>query len=99
MKNIHHISFDLTSKEQLDELLRRIPLDTGCSGPRRAKDGTIHVDAFVSDEQLADLKRSGITVERSENITEHLVARMNEVGKGDRFEKGRITPKGLGTKY
>lgn len=98
MSTIHHIKFRMKEKQQLDDLLRRVPFDTGCCGPVRFKDGTIHVDGFVTASQLAQIEAEGIELEMRKDLTEHLAARRAEVGKGDRFDGGRIAPKGLGIK-
>jgi len=98
MNGTIHITFTCKRREELDELLALAPIDLGCAGPRKDADGIIHVNGFATHEQAIALEKAGVQFDHREDITEHLKARMAEVGKGDRFAKGRIVPRGFGTK-
>lgn len=97
-KRTIHVRFTCKRREELDEWLAIAPMDLGCAGPRRDSEGLIHVDGFATPEQVALLERAGVRFDHRQDITDHLKARMAEVGKGDRFEKGRVVPHGYGMK-
>jgi hypothetical protein len=85
--------------DTLTELLRAFPLDVG-DRPHVERgangDGTLY--AFAPEAQVSELKAAGYAVEVGENVSEIGRQRMAEVAKGDRFEGGRIPPRGLGVK-
>jgi hypothetical protein len=81
------------------ELIRKIALDVGDRphiepGP----DGSGTLYAFAPEEQIRELEAAGYAVEVGENVSETGRARMAEVPQGDRFDGGRIPPRGLGAK-
>ena len=77
------------------ELLRKGPFDVG---PMRQRDKDLEVTLFAGREQIERLKREGWKLEVHENLSEIGRRRQKEVGKGDRFQGGKIPPKGLGKK-
>jgi hypothetical protein len=86
-------------KAQIDELLSRGGLDYGdhlhfSEGP----EGIGQLGLFVSRAQIDDLRGAGYEVEITSNQSARLRERLDEVGQGDRFEGGRIPPRGLGRK-
>ena len=81
------------------ELIRKVALDVG-DRPHiePAPDGSGTLYAFAPEEQVRELEAAGYTVEVGENVSETGRERMAEVSEGDRFEGGRILPRGLGAK-
>ncbi|MHA6323782.1 hypothetical protein [Roseivivax sp. CAU 1753] len=51
---------------------------------------------YLNKAEIAELKKSGYALEVGENVSEQGLKRQTEVAKGDRFDGGRIPPKGLG---
>lgn len=51
---------------------------------------------FLNEEEIKDLRKSGYSPEVGENVSELGLKRQTEVAKGDRFDGGRVAPKGLG---
>lgn len=84
---------------QADELLRREDLDFG-DHPRISPnpDGTGVLTLFVSLRQAQGLRDQGLSVEVGENMSARGRERVAEVGQGDRFESGRVVPRGIGRK-
>jgi hypothetical protein len=81
------------------ELIRKFALDVG-DRPHiePAPDGSGTLYAFAPEEQIRELEAAGYTVEVGENVSETGRQRMAEVSDGDRYEGGRIAPRGLGAK-
>jgi hypothetical protein len=89
----------LVTPETITELLRRFDLDVGDRphiDPIAETRGTLY--AFASREQIGEIEAAGYTVEIGENVSETGRQRMTEVSEGDRFEGGRVPPRGLGRK-
>lgn len=85
--------------ETVTELLRRFALDVGDRPhvePTAERRGTLY--AFAPQEQIREIEAAGYTIEVGENVSEAGRQRMNEVSEGDRFEGGRVPPRGLGRK-
>jgi len=87
------------ARGQANELLRRGGLDFG-DHPHITEnaDGTGMLDLFVSRSQIEALRAEGYEIEVGVNLSARGRERFSEVGKGDRFEGGRISPRGLGRK-
>lgn len=85
--------------ESVTELLSRFDLDVG-DRPyvEPAAEGRGMLYAFAPQEQIRELEAAGYTVEVGENASETGRQRMAEVPEGDRFEGGRVPPRGLGQK-
>jgi hypothetical protein len=87
------------SREGFAELMQRFPLDLGCRPHIQLNpDGTGTVQAFASEERIRELEAAGYAVERRENVSALGRERQKEVGVGDRFQGGRVLPRGLGLK-
>jgi hypothetical protein len=56
------------------------------------------MEAYVPEEMLDSLKKAGGVFEIIEDATAVGKERQKEVGQGDRFEGGKIAPRGLGRK-
>jgi len=85
--------------QTITELLRRFALDVGCRPHvEPAPDGSGTFYAFASQDQIQEIRAAGYSVDVGENVSETGRQRMAEVAEGDRFEGGRVPPRGLGTK-
>jgi hypothetical protein len=85
--------------ETVTELFRRFDLDVGDRPhvePTAERRGTLY--AFAPQEQIREIEAAGYTIEVGENVSETGRQRMAEVSQGDRFEGGRVPPRGLGRK-
>lgn len=51
---------------------------------------------FLNEDEIKELRKSGYSLEVGENVSELGIKRQTEVAKDDRFDGGRIAPKGLG---
>lgn len=81
------------NEEGLRELLRR-PLDFGCKPVvMRLPDGRFQVTVIGTEATLLDLAgpQLEVAVHRGQEGP-------TEVGQGDRFDGGRVAPRGLGRK-
>lgn len=85
------------SRERVAELLRKRKLDIGSMRRRRGQK-EVEVLLFITRKQADELKQEGWQIEVFENLSAVGRSRQQEVGKGDRFEGGKIPPKGLGKK-
>lgn len=92
------VKIDVTP-ESLTELLSKFELDVG-DRPHvePTAEGAGRLYAFAPQARIRELEAAGYTVEVGENVSETGRQRMAEVGEGDRFEGGRIPPRGLGHK-
>jgi hypothetical protein len=87
------------SAAQADELLRREGLDFGDHphiDPR--PDGTGSLILFMTRGEARALEREGLRVELGDNMSARARERLAEIGRGDRFEGGRVVPRGIGRK-
>jgi hypothetical protein len=85
--------------ETVTELLRRFDLDVGDRPhvePIAERRGTLY--AFAPQEQIREIEAAGYAIEVGENLSETGRQRMAEVAEGDRFDGGRVSPRGLGRK-
>ncbi|MEV6140577.1 hypothetical protein AB0L63_31970 [Nocardia sp. NPDC051990] len=77
----------------LRELLTR-PLDFGCMpGPSRTESGGFLVMAIGDEAELRALAGDGVEV-----VVDAVGEVAAEVGVGDRFDGGRVVPRGFGVK-
>jgi hypothetical protein len=85
--------------EQARELVESGEYDTG-DHPRftQGRNGAGSLDLFVSRAQADAIRERGMTVEVVSNQSSRARARIAELGEGDRYEGGKITPRGLGRK-
>lgn len=87
------------SRETLAKVMQQFELDVGCRPhPDVNPDGTSTLLVYATEERIRELQAAGYRVERGENVSAVGRERQAEVGKGDRFEGGRIAPRGLGEK-
>lgn len=62
------------------------------------QEGKGQLDLFLTRDQIEGLRGEGYEVEIASNQSARQRERLGEVEQGDRFEGGRIPPKGLGRK-
>jgi hypothetical protein len=87
------------TQAQVNELLRRGGFDYGDRVHfSEGRDGIGELDLFVTRAQIEAFRSEGYVVTIASNQSARLRERMGEVGQGDRFEAGRIPPRGLGRK-
>ena len=87
------------TRESFESLLKQFDLDVGCRPHfQQNPDGTAGLTAFATKERIRELESAGYKVEVGENASEIGRQRQAEVGKGNRFEGGRIVPRGFGNK-
>lgn len=88
------------SQEGFAELMQKFPLlDLGCRPQIKLNpDGTGTLQAFASEEYIREIESAGYSVQKGENMSALGRERQKEVGVGDRFQGGRVTPRGLGSK-
>jgi len=87
------------SRETLARVLAETGLDFGCRPHGTLNpDGSSTLQVYATEERIAQLQAAGYQVERGENVSASGRERRSEVGKGDRFDGGRIAPRGLGEK-
>lgn len=86
-------------RETIARLMRTFKLDVGCRPhPQINADGSVTLLAYANEGRIRELQTAGYRVEQGENVSELGRQRQKEVGQGDRFEGGRIAPRGLGQK-
>lgn len=88
------------SEEDLARLRRGFELDVGCRHAHvdRNPDGSSTILVFASEAQLAEFQAAGYRAEKGENVSARGRALWKETGVGDRFEGGRVAPRGFGIK-
>src|SRR5262245_59282129 len=83
------------SLEQLRKILAREDLDLNCGGAKRTPAGEWVVEAYVPQRIATRLRKTGAHVEVDKDFTKRMSARHKEVGAGDRFQSGRVPPRGV----
>lgn len=73
-------------------------LDAGCKPHVDERAGRASMQAYVPEEEVRRLQEKGYEIEVLADATAAGLERLAEVGEGDRFEGGRIAPRGLGRK-
>lgn len=90
----------LVTPAQAAELFARDDLDFGCRPRLRPDaDGTASLVILASRRTIDELRAKGHRLTVGENVSAAGRARLAEVGRGDRFEGGRIAPSGLAHKH
>ena len=62
------------------------------------RDGMGRLDLFMSRAQANELRGRGIELEIASNQSSRARARIAELVEGDRYEGGKVTPRGIGRK-
>jgi hypothetical protein len=86
----------LPDRASLAELRRHKRLDV--EHIHTMKGEHVEVALFATKQQIADLREAGWKLDVGKNLSAIGRERQKEVGKGDRYQGGKKTPKGLGTK-
>ncbi len=87
------------TRDRYARLVQEFHVDVGCRPHVEANpDGTGSLQIFASAAQIQELRAAGFEVDQGENASELGRKAQAEIGKGDRFEGGRVTPRGLGRK-
>ena len=87
------------SRETFVKLMQEFQLDVGCRPHLEVNpDGSGTMLVYATEERIRELQAAGYRVEPGENVSALGRERQAEVGKGDRFERGRVAPRGLGEK-
>ncbi len=87
------------NRETLAKIMQDFALDVGCRPHAEMKpDGTATMLVYATEERIAELRAAGYGVERGENVSAIGRERQADVGRGDRFNGGRVAPRGLGQK-
>ena len=94
--DIFRVLLRAPDRETLAKAIRQHGLDIDHSHP--SKERPLEIEAFLTQKQIDDLKKSGWDLRVGKNLSEIGRERQKEVGKGDRFEGGKVAPKGLGKK-
>ncbi len=97
-KKIMRIKLNAIDMATIMGLIKDFQLDMGGGGPKRLPDGSLSVDAYTPEAVLDQLKKAGADFEIIEDATRVGKERQKEVGRGDRFEGGKLAPRGLGKK-
>jgi hypothetical protein len=88
------------SRESLAKLLQTFELDVGCRHPHVEPnpDRSATMVVYATEQRIREIQAAGYSVERGENVSALGRERQAEVGQGDRFQGGRVAPRGLGAK-
>jgi len=88
------------SRETLARLMQTVQLDVGCrhAEVEANSDRTATILFYATKDRIRELEAANYKVETLENVSELGRQRQKEVGQGDRFEGGRVAPRGLGQK-
>jgi hypothetical protein len=86
------------SPQQLREILGKEELDLNCGGARQTRTGEWEIEAYTSPEVAYRLQQAGHRVEVDDQFEGRAAARRSDIGAGDRFQGGRVHPRGMGKK-
>lgn len=96
--DLYSVVITVPDQEALRRVLRPPGIDAGCRHPNLRHDKSrIQLCALVPSSLLPQLQRDKtLEVNVIENATEAGKKYFAYVGRGDRFNKGKIVPRGLG---
>ncbi|HSL29109.1 MAG TPA: hypothetical protein VK900_07915 [Anaerolineales bacterium] len=88
------------SRESFAALMQKFPrLDLGCRPHIDLNpDGTGDLQVFASEESIREIEAAGYRVQKGQNVSALGRERQKEVGVGDRYQGGRVIPRGPGRK-
>ncbi|KAF2123004.1 zinc carboxypeptidase A 1 precursor [Lophiotrema nucula] len=101
---VEALSVALVAKDSAplyDVIKRNVDIDYGCRPVIMRSNDKHKLHALVSNEQLEDLRRTLDSTVIQIDMLDHLNKRQTAVasiGSGDRFQGGKIAPRGLGTR-
>lgn len=87
------LEFD--SRDEVAEFNRAYPLVNEVAS-RIEPDGRLRLTFHLTQSQIKELAKDGYAAEVIDNVSEIGRERQKEVGKGDRFDGGRIPPEPRG---
>lgn len=87
----------ITSREEATALVRKRGLDL-VQTEVLDEGKRFRLTFFLNQEEIEQLLADKLDLEVGENVSELGLKRQTEVARGDRFDGGRIAPKGLGVK-
>jgi hypothetical protein len=91
-----HVRIHAVDFEALGALLLE-GIDAGCRPHfTEGHDRRLSMQAYVREDELVRLTDRGLEVDVVADATAAGAERQAQVGRGDRFEGGRIAPRGLG---
>lgn len=93
-----HVRAFFDTADEAQSFLSANRLDYGCRASVRREGDALVIPALCTADQIADLESRGVRLEVGESLEALRLARLAEVGVGDRFEGGRVVPRGLGLK-
>jgi len=97
--DIFRVMLQAPDRASLAKVVRELGLDIDHQHPDEERGGKeVRIAAFLTQHQIDELNARGWRLRVEENLSEVGRERQKEVGKGDRFEGGKIPPKGLGKK-
>ena len=96
--DIAKITVWVPHQKALSEILSAAKVDLNCGSPKRDSDGNFIVTLFATKAEAAKVAALGYRHEMDENYGDVLEQRQQQVSKTDRFQGGRVKPKGLGIK-
>jgi hypothetical protein len=99
-ERVYRVLIRAGDSDALKRLLAEPKLDFGCRpAPERHPEGGFVVHAYVGQQRLRELEKSGYAVQVLADATEEAKRAREDVAKGDPFEGGRVAPRGLGEKF
>jgi len=108
MEKVFKIKAHSDNLELLQNLVRELDLDIGCTGGITVEKERFSVDIYASEKEATILEKKIVEKGLSKkiilditDITDYLSDRLKEVGTGDRYKEdkeAKVIPRGLGTK-
>jgi hypothetical protein len=98
--DVHQAELTFARRDQLEQALQDPEIDVGCRPKiRLEEDGALTLTAFVTEAKMKALEaRFDIRTRNIRNLSEQMRREPLQVGSADRFEGGRVAPRGLGRK-
>ncbi|MCE0761450.1 hypothetical protein LWC35_00745 [Pseudonocardia kujensis] len=94
---VFHVRVRSADPAALQRLLATEGVDPGCRPRPRWVGESIEIEVYVDEDALSGLNSDPtLVVEAAQNLRALGSAGRAEVGVGDRFDGGRIAPRGLG---
>ena len=98
MDTIVKITVSVPDQKALQEILSAGKVHHDCGSPKRDNQGNYLITLFATPEVAEKIAKLPYRTEVDKDYGEVLKMRQKEVSAIDRFEGGKIKPKGLGIK-
>jgi hypothetical protein len=95
---MYRITIETDNREKLLQIIQHEDLDLDCGGVHRKKSGEWEIQAYTSPEVTDRLQKYDCKIHIDNQLEERSARRQFEVGKGDRFNGGQVSPHGIGKK-